>query len=124
VSQEGSDYGMESLAQQGLSEFSTNAYIFVFQNAHGMFFSLKVVVNVRPHHQAFDSVLCDLEERELRSTLIGTQFLGRQLPTGFRLESDKRVFVLARYSVGKTGLRQLQLHIHVKDQDPFRGIFS
>ena len=58
VFQEGGDYGRGVLAQQGLSRHSTNACFFVFRNAHGKSFSLKVVVNAMLHFQAYNNALC------------------------------------------------------------------
>ncbi|KAH8598530.1 heterokaryon incompatibility protein-domain-containing protein [Bisporella sp. PMI_857] len=126
VFQEGGDYGRGFLAQQGLSRFSTNACFFVFRNAHGKSFSLKVVVDAMPHFQAFNNVLCFFKDNTVVNSLSWQIQVsdGKPLPAKFEIQSGKLVSVSARYSVGKTGLRQLKLHVSVDEPNIMEGIIS
>ncbi|KAH8770694.1 hypothetical protein F5882DRAFT_452480 [Hyaloscypha sp. PMI_1271] len=126
VFQEGGDYGRGVLAQQGLSRYSTNACFFVFRNAHGKSFSLKVVVDSVPYFQAFNNVLCFFKDDIVVNSLSWQIQVsdGKPLPAKFEIQSGESVSVSARYSVGKTGLRQLKLHVSVDEPNLMEGTIS
>jgi hypothetical protein len=115
VFQEGGNYGRGISARQGLSRYSTNACFFRFRDDDANFFSLKVMAETKPNFQTFINLLCFFKAESVPDPLSwsiqGSE--GCTIPASFKMQSGESVFVSARYSVGKDGLRQLGLHVSV-----------